>query len=293
MMLKKTIGIFFLIVAVGCTKQSSLPASLPTEPFLVIAHRGASAYAPDHTITSYQMAADMEADYIEIDLQMTKDGRLIALHDEAIPDGDKEILVADLTFDEVILYLPGEVFNNKQPVFASEDYESTRVPELKEVLDHFDGTANFYIETKSPSTYPGIEKKLLQNLQSAGLLNLDNALPKVIIQSFDEASLKKVFGMEPSIPLVKLYSFKDTATLGEKEIQELKKYASGVGVNAASLTKNFVRQMHSRGLHVHAFTVNDEKSIQSMMDFGVDGVFTDRPDMARQIRIEQNSMNDR
>lgn len=285
MILKRIIGLFFILLLCGCNKQTNLPASLPEKPFLVIAHRGASAYAPDHTITSYQMAADMDANYIEIDLQMTKDGKLVALHDEVIPYAGGTRSVGQLTFDELRSVSPGNVFNNKHPVFASKTYENSRIPELQEIIDHFNGTANFYIEIKSPSAYPGIEKKLLDHLQAAGLLDFDMTLPKIIIQSFDATSLKKVSAMEPSIPLIQLYSFQHPAALTKKEIQKLKKYASGIGVNASQLTPDFIQQIQDADLHIHPYTVNDEESLQELLEIGVNGVFTDKPDIARRILL--------
>ncbi|MHA6261052.1 glycerophosphodiester phosphodiesterase family protein [Sporosarcina sp. CAU 1771] len=283
----KKFGITLLtVLLIGCSNSSTSPTPLPEEPFLVIAHRGASAYAPEHTLASYQLAASMEADYIELDLHMTKDRKLVALHDEVLPFPDGPKLVSQLTFKELQAFSPGILFNKKHPVFASDTYESSRIPELKEVISYFDGTVNFYIELKSPASYPGIEKLLLENLEAAGLLTFDSKLPKIIIQSFDEKSLKKVRKIEPSIPLIKLYSFKQTAELSIGELNQLKTYASGVGVNADSLSQEFIQKMHTNELHVHPFTVNSEESLMKFIDLGVNGIFTDKPDVAK--RVLQN-----
>ena len=287
--MKKTRLLTCLLIMSGCTQLSVQPAPLPTDDFLVIAHRGASAYAPDHTLAAYEMAVQMDTDYIELDLQLTKDGKLVALHDAVISFQDADRTVADITFDELMLYSPGEEFNLENPRYASVAYEDLRVVGLDDILQHFGNTVNYYIEIKSPNSYPGIEAELLRQLREHGLLDTDADMPKVIIQSFDEDSLKKVFAMEPTIPLIKLYSFDKNAHISKKELGELVKYASGIGVNGEKVTKKLVESLHNKGLDVHAFTVNDEKLIRTLMSRGVDGVFTDKPDIAVCLRNEESS----
>ena len=289
--MKKGLLLTCLLIMSGCTQLSVQRAPLPTDDFLVIAHRGASAYAPDHTLAAYEMAVQMDADYIELDLQLTKDGKLVALHDAVISFQDADRTVADITFDELKLYSPGEEFNLENPRYASVAYDDLRVVGLDDILQHFGNTVNYYIEIKSPNSYPGIEAELLRQLREHGLLDTDADMPKVIIQSFDEDSLKKVFAMEPTIPLIKLYSFDKNAHVTKKELGELVKYASGIGVNGEKVTKKLVESLHNKGLDVHAFTVNDEKLIRTLMSRGVDGVFTDKPDIAVRLRDEKSSMD--
>ena len=88
----KKIKLFIILLFIcGCTPQPSQPkpqvippTALPENDFLIIGHRGASAYAAGHTLAAYEMAVLMGADYIEIDLQMTKDGKLVALHESVV-----------------------------------------------------------------------------------------------------------------------------------------------------------------------------------------------------------------
>ena len=75
---------FMLLVSAGCEDHKAAPAFVLTEDFIIIAHRGASAYAPEHTLAAYDLAVRSGADYIEVDLQVTKDGELIALHDDKL-----------------------------------------------------------------------------------------------------------------------------------------------------------------------------------------------------------------
>lgn len=289
--MKKILLLTCLLIISGCTQSSVQRAPLPADNFLVIAHRGASAYAPDHTLVAYEMAVQMDADYIELDLQLTKDGKLVALHDAVISLQDVDRTVADITLDELKLYSPGEEFNEENPTYATAAYEDLHVVGLDEIVRHFGNTTNYYIEIKSPNSYPGIEAELLRQLRQHGLLSTEDDIPKVIIQSFDADSLKQVFDMEPSIPLIKLYTFDSAAHLSKKELRDLGNYASGIGIDGKAVTKKLVDSMHMEGLDVHAFTVNEEEMMRTLMSYGVDGIFTDKPDIAAHLRDEKSSMD--
>ncbi len=289
--MKKVMVLLLLLLSSGSTEPTVEPTPLPDDEFLVIAHRGASAYAPPHTLTAYELAVKMGSDYIELDLHMTKDRKLVALHDSYLTFQDTEQAIADVTFNELQLYLPGEEFNDRNPRYASPIYKQLRVVELEDIFLHFGDSVNYYIELKSPRKYPGIEEELLRQLRANNLLTRDDVIPKVIIQSFNESSLKSIFDMEPSIPLIKLYSFDKDAHLSKKKVEQLKKYASGVGLNVDSVTKKFIKSMHKEGLAVHPFTVNDEKVIRKLMKLGADGVFTDKPDIAVRVKSEKSSLD--
>ena len=173
--------LLLLLLSSGSTKPTVERASLPDDEFLVIAHRGASAYAPPHTLAAYELAVQMGSDYIELDLHMTKDGKLVALHDSYLMFQDTEQAVADVTFNELQLYLPGEEFNETNPRYASPIYKQLRIVELEDIFLHFGDSVNYYIELKSPNKYPGIEKELLRQLRANNLISSDDLLPKVMI----------------------------------------------------------------------------------------------------------------
>ena len=289
--MKKILLLTCLLIISGCAQPSIERAPLPADNFLVIAHRGASAYAPDHTLAAYELAVQMDTDYIELDLQLTKDGKLVAFHDKVVSFPTLDRAIADITFDELRLYAPGEEFNEENPIYASASYEDLHVVGLDEIVRHFGNTVNYYIEIKSPNSYPGIEAALLRQLREHGLLDTGDDMPKVIIQSFDADSLKKVFDMEPSIPLIKLYTFDKAAHLSKKELRDLGNYASAIGIDGKTVTKMFVDSMHTEGIDVHAFTVNDEEMMRTLMSYDIDGVFTDKPDIAARLRDEKSSMD--
>lgn len=114
---------------------------------LDIAHRGASGYAPEHTLTSYKMGDRMHGDYIEIDLQMTKDGKLIAMHDETVDrttDGTGK--VKDFTLEQIKQLDAGSWFNEKYPQYANPRYEGLQVPTLEEIFKTFKKIKNITLK---------------------------------------------------------------------------------------------------------------------------------------------------
>lgn len=281
--IKKLLLFPFLFMLIGCSTDFVDRALLPSDELLIIAHRGASAYLPEHTIPAYELAVEMGADYIELDLHMTKDKKLVALHESELYFNGKKQVIAQLTQEELKEFSPGSVFNELYPALASPTYEAYSVPDLEEILTHFNADVNYYIEIKSPAATPGIEEELIRQLQAHDLLNRSDDLPKVIIQSYYAESLKKVFQLDPSIPLVKLYGQK-TKRISDKEIERLLTYASGIGIHEQILTNALVSRLHENELHIHPFVLNEEAQIENAIKLGVDGLFTDKPDIAVQIR---------
>lgn len=256
----------------GCTGKTYEPASILPGEFVIIAHRGASAYAPEHTLPAYDLAARSGADYLEIDLQMTKDGELIALHDTKLDrTTDGSGTVNAQTLEKIKTLDAGSWFNEQNPQLADPAYENLEVPTLEEIFQRYGTNVNYYIETKSP----GMEEKLLKLLRQYSLIQSDS---KVIIQSFNEKILRKIHKQEPSIPLIQLYRYSGKASLTDRELRSLQKYASGIGVNFEKVDEEYFKKAHRRGLAVHLFTVNTNEKIQQAYEMGADGVFTNYPE---------------
>ncbi|PTF23080.1 glycerophosphodiester phosphodiesterase [Staphylococcus cohnii] len=242
-----------------------------------IAHRGASGYAPEHTFYAYDKAhKEFNADYIELDLQMTKDGNLIAMHDEDVErtTGNKG-RVEDYTTKELKQMDVGSWFNKKYPKYAKKEYKGAKIPTLEEILDRYGDNANYYIETKSPDVYPGMEEKLLHSLEKHNLLS-NQKLNKgqVVIQSFSQESLLKVANMNNQIPLVQLVDENKLSTFNSEDLKFISSYAIGVGPDYSDLDEQMVQKLHNYNLKVHPYTVNTEKDMQQMFNIGVDGVFS-------------------
>ncbi|SHG94601.1 glycerophosphodiester phosphodiesterase [Ornithinibacillus halophilus] len=255
--------------------------------FLNIAHRGASGYAPEHTLVAYQTGEEMSADYIEIDLQLTKDGSLIAMHDGDISrTTDHEGSVKDMILEEIKVLDAGTWFNEENPDMAQPVFNQIEIPTLDEIFETFGTDSNYYIETKTPEQYPDMVKELVSTLEKHGLIGDDVPEGKVIIQSFSKDSLLEVAKLAPSLPLVQLISYKGKARISDKELRELQEYAVGVGVNYSTLQKDYVEKVRNAGLLLHPYTVNEKEDMERLIEWGVTGMFTNYPDRLNEVLEE-------
>ncbi|OMF60891.1 glycerophosphodiester phosphodiesterase [Paenibacillus sp. FSL R5-0490] len=244
-----------------------------------VSHRGASAYAPEHTIAAYDMGEKMHGDYIEVDLQMTKDGHLIAMHDVTLDrTTDGKGYVKDYTLNEIKQLDAGSWFNEKYPYASKAEYEGLKVPTLEEVFKKFGKNSSYYIETKSPDVYPGMEKELLR-LVDKYKINKN----KLLVQSFSSQSLKVMNELDPSIKLVQLISYKVDAEITDAEISEIKQYAMGIGPNHTYLNEEYVQKVVNSGLELHPYTVNDKERMKQLINWGVTGMFTNHPDLLHDV----------
>lgn len=246
---------------------------------LNIAHRGASGHAPEHTMESYRLGEEMNGDYIEIDLQMTKDGTLIAMHDEDVSrTSHQEGLVSDLTIEEIKQLDVGSWFNERFPHLANSKFTNLTVPTLDEIVTEFGTSANYYIETKQPNENPGMTNELIRVLQEHDLINQNVREGQVIIQSFSEESLKEIHKLEPSLPIIQLISYTKKAKISMQELENIREYAVGIGVNYKHLSKKYIQQVRDAGLLIHPYTVNEKSKMKQLIDWGVTGMFTNYPD---------------
>lgn len=193
----------------------------------VIAHRGASFDAPEETIPAYTVARELGADYLEMDIQRTKDGVLIALHDDTLvrttnvadvfPARAKDP-VSTFTLAELKQLDAGTWFNKAYPDRARASYTGLQILTLDEVIDIAEGSSNkpgLYIETKVPAQFPGIEADLKKNLDkrgwltsrpaaSAGHVNVAHMPGRVVLQTFEKPSLELLQKEMPQVPKVLL-----------------------------------------------------------------------------------------
>lgn len=277
-----TIICFFIVISIFVFRQINehkyTKAINQSNHIKNIAHRGASAYAPEHTIAAYKLGQQLKGDYIEIDLQMTKDGHLVAMHDETVNrTTNGKGFVKEHTLEEMKQLNVGSFFNEKYPNLAKKEFENAKVPKLKEIIEMFGHNANYYIETKSPDEYPGMEEKLLE------IIKYYQISDKVIIQSFSEESLQKIHSLHANIPLVQLLSYQKSVQLNELEIEKYKTYCIGLGMNYKYIDSAYVKKIKKHGLEVHPFTVDNEKDMKKLLSWGVDGMFTNYPDRLHSI----------
>ena len=270
------------VFAAAATAQSSR-ADVASTRVLAVGHRGASGYAPEHTIASYDLALELGADYIEQDLQLTKDGVLVALHDPTLnrtARGDAANcrgLVIEKTLAQIKTCDVGSWFNTAFPQFARPEYVGLRIPTLQEVFERYRHSANYYIETKNPEEAPFMEEKLLVLLDRFNLRGNAVRRNQVLIQSFSAASLQKLHGLDSELPLIQLYSGLPSATI-RATLDQVKQYAVGIGPSQGSVDAALVVAAHERCLDIHPYTVNDPNAMAALIALGVDGMFTNFPD---------------
>lgn len=247
-----------------------------------VGHRGASGYAPEHTIAAYDLAISLGADYIEQDLQMTSDGVLVVLHD---PDLDRTAQgpadscsgpVATKTLAQVKTCDVGSWFNAQYPQYARPEYVGLRIPSLEEVFQRYGTGANYYIETKDPELSPGMEAELLRLMNQYGLRDGAVSRRQVLIQSFHPESLQVVHALDPALPLIQLYFGIPSATIVQT-LDAVGQYAVGIGPSSGSVDVALVAAAHERCLDVHPYTVNSEAEMTQLVELGVDGMFTNFP----------------
>lgn len=271
-----------------------------------VAHRGASAYAPEHTLAAYRLALEQGADYVEQDLQVTKDGVLVCLHDltlerttnvkEVFPErhrrarGRARWQVSDFTLEEIKRLDAGSWFD---PKFAGE-----RVPTWQEAIDLVRGKAGLFPETKAPEVYGSrgfdMEDLVLKQLAKNGLDRPDSdARTPVIIQSFSPESLQKMRAMGTTLTLVLLVSDGDPDRgqwLSDEGLKKARTFADGIGPAKSLLVRDptLARRAHALGLSITPYTfrsagmrpgtsVKDEMAT-FLYEIGVDALFTDNPD---------------
>jgi glycerophosphoryl diester phosphodiesterase len=305
-----------LLPAVGGSGASPLD-------LLIIGHRGASGHRPEHTFASYQLAAEMGADFIEPDLVATKDGVLIARHENEIggttdvamkfPDRrrTKTMDGAEVTgwFSEDFTLAEIRTLRAKERLpFRSHAYDGQfEVPTFDEVIElaqklgkQLGRPIGVYPETKHPAYFRSIglplEDRLLASLTRHGW---NSKASPVFIQSFEE-NLRQI-RPKTSVRLIRLLEGKAPT---DAELREIRSYADGIGPNSRLVIPanpdrtlreptDLVARAHAAGLLVHIWTLRAEPvflspsykgdftaEFKQFRDLGVDGIFTDFPDVA-------------
>jgi len=280
-----------LVVAAGPAgaEQSTAQATedaLPDAPVLNIGHRGASGYAPEHTFASYDLAVKLGADYIEQDLQLTKDGVLVVMHDKTLnrtataPEGVPARYcrgpVSNRTLEQIKQCDVGSWFNEEYPEYAKPRYVGLKIPTLEQVFKRYGKEVNYYIETKNPDAAPGMERKLLRLMRKYELIRPAARDWQVLIQSFSPESLQKIHRLKPSLPLIQLY-FAGSSKTVRTDLGAARAYAVGIGPDQQDVDARLISAAHRRCLAVHPYTVNEKPDMRTLISLGVDGMFTNFP----------------
>jgi glycerophosphoryl diester phosphodiesterase len=238
---------------------------------LNIAHRGASAYAPENTLASIQKAMDMGADIIELDLHQTKDGVPVVLHDTSLwRTAGIRRNVGSLTLKEIQKLDVGRWFNPK--------FENQRIPTLQEVLEMVQDRVTLNLELKQgTSPYPNFTDNIIH------LLNQCHLFSKTLISSFHHGTIQRIRKDFPEAFLGYLSHREATSKIFSSAI-DLKAYS--LHIPFRKISPALLDKSHSRGFQVFCYTVNHPDEMKRFLKMGVDGLFTNYPDRLAKLITE-------
>lgn len=238
------------------------------------AHRGASGVCPENTMASFRKALELGATGIETDVQMSKDGRLVLIHDETLKrTAGAEGLVKDYTFVELRKLDAGSWFGA--------EYSGERIPVLEELLELTrDKGTMVNIELKNGIIlYPELEEKVIACVRSFGMTE------RVIISSFNHYSLVKCKAIAPEIRTGILYME------GLYRAWDYARTASADALHAfkAAVIPEWVEEARKIGVVYHPFTVNDPAEMKRLVQAQVAGIITDYPDVLKKVLQEEGT----
>jgi glycerophosphoryl diester phosphodiesterase len=261
----------------------------------VVAHRGATADAPEHTLAAYRRAAEIGADAVECDVRMTRDGVLVCVHDRRIRHtSNGRGVVSALHLDELEQFHFGARKPGLRSRWADDeitavtdepDVESGLVLTLERLLDYITatpGTVRLAIETKHPTRHTRkVEEALVACLHRFGLLQNGHPVewagkPAVRMMSFSQLAVRRMADLAPGVPTVQLIGKRLRPV--RRELLQGSATAVGPGISLIRFDPDYVAAAHAAGKEVHVWTVNSAADMDLVRDLGADVVITDHPD---------------
>ena len=219
------------------------------------AHKGQSGNLPENTLASFQRAVELDADWLELDVQMSQDGQLVVIHDETVDrttNGSGR--VADLTLAELRALDAG---NGEQ------------IPTFKEVIELAKASGiPMMPEAKSPQLYPGLEAKMVEEIMAADYAD------QTVIQSFDAAALERIRALNPNISICALHG------IGEFRLGDPQPAEADIVAPMAEMVILYpwmVRQAHQAGRQVYVWfgVIEQPLVIRLLLALGADGLMVD------------------
>ena len=232
---------------------------MPSPEFMNIAHRGASAYAPENTYAAFDKALALGASHVEFDLHFSRDGHIVVIHDESLERTTNGTgLVSETTLADLLALDAGSWFS---PEFAGEP-----VPTFGGMLERYKGRFHFHVEIKADA--PGLSRRAADLVRGYGVSD------STTITSFQLSSVEELAGYAPELPSGWLVVHVDDGTLEQAKRLGLKLLCP----HSATLTPELVENIHRNGLEVRAWGAADEVLMRRAVDSGVDGLTVNFPD---------------
>ncbi|MFD6210286.1 glycerophosphodiester phosphodiesterase [Peribacillus sp. NPDC060253] len=258
------LGLFILYI--NRTKRDS-PEDfiIKQHPPLKIGHRGASGYCPENTMASYNKAVELGADFLEVDIHLSKDGVLVVHHDPTLDrTTNSKGNLRDYTAAELKELDAGSWYHTR--------FKNERIPLLSEVLENFRSEVGILIEIKHPSFYPGIEKKLAEELRKFHEYPSNNN--RIMVHSFDMESMKRFHQLMPDIQVGVLIKRRIT----DQKLKEIAEFASFLNPKHTILNTKLQMRIQEHGMKVYTWTVNNKKQMRKFKKMKLDGIVSDYPD---------------
>jgi glycerophosphoryl diester phosphodiesterase len=251
---------------------------------LVVAHRGASADAPENTLSAVRAALVRTSDLIEVDVQRSKDGALVVIHDttltrttnvRALFPNRGPWLVGQFTYAELSRLDAGSW---KAPQFAGE-----KIPTLEEVVEVVRRSrSGLLVELKAPALYPGMVGEVTTALaQPTGYLHSAIAAGRLVVESFSRKAIWDCKLADPSIPVGLL------GTPSPADLPALARWVDQVNPGYRTADAAYISAVHRAGLGCLVWTVDRSRAMRRALDAHVDGVITNRPDVLHRVLGER------
>ncbi|MCK1821819.1 glycerophosphodiester phosphodiesterase [Streptomyces sp. XM83C] len=267
-----------LLVAAPGARADDLGA-----PPTVVAHRGASAYAPENTLAAVDKAAELGIRWVENDVQRTKDGELVVIHDDNLKrTTDAEEVFPDRAPWKVKDFTAAEIARLDAGSWFGAAYAGARVPTLTQYLRRVErNRQQLLLEIKNPELYPGIEQQTLKVLANQGWLDRAHVESRLVVQSFSADSIRAVHDLKPAVK---------TGFLGTPAVADLPTYAAftdQINPSYGTISAGYVAAVHAftgahgKAMEVFTWTVDDAANAQRVAGYGVDGIITNKPDVVR------------
>lgn len=261
--------------------RSIAPGDGPHSTVQVIAHRGSSGAAPENTLAAVELARQQGADMVENDIQRTADGALVIVHDttlarttdvEAVFPDRAPWNVRDFTLAEIKQLDAGSWF---APGFAGQ-----RVPTLAEWAHAVGRQTGMLLEVKSPELYPGIEIDVDRELRALPEFTQALRHGRVMMQSFNHEWLRAYDALAVDVPVGLLFA---GGPPSEAQLADATTWAQAVNPALGDMTQDTVAMIHGYGLKTYTWTVNGGQDMRRAINWGVDGVITNYPQVLRDI----------
>nr|WP_284700202.1 glycerophosphodiester phosphodiesterase [Gracilimonas sediminicola] len=241
--------------------------------FVIIGHRGASAYYPENTMAAFRAAYEMGAEMIELDILLSKDSVPVVIHDETLDRTTNGTgLVADYTLTELRKLDAGLWFGR--------EHAGEHIPTLEEVLQFAKGKIALNIEIKTEAVtddyLEGIEEKALNLVKKYEMEDY------VLYSSFDYRAISHLKQLDVDISVALLYEKKQSTRRLPSELVE-DYTADAFNCSRRQFTKRWAEDTQRHNIPVFVYTVNKERQMEKMIKRGVSGIFSDKPDLLRRV----------